>query len=257
MKNPRSILITGASSGIGEALAKKYSGPGVLLGLTGRNMQRLSDVAKVCEKLGAEVVFETIDVQNRIKMHDFIRRLERKKSIDLVFANAGISNSTASSKLNYEDIEDEIVAVNILGVLNTVRPALELMKLHQNGQIVIISSLAAYSPTPGAAIYGATKVAIKNLGLALRTENREFNIGITVICPGFVDTLMTENLIHPLFIISSKKAANIIYKKIIKNPKIISFPTSTLILLLVSKIIPDRIIFKIISSQLDSDKKTQ
>ena len=81
MKNPRSILITGASSGIGEALAKKYSRPGVLLGLTGRNMQRLSDVAKVCEKLGAEVVFETIDVQNRIKMHDFIRRLERKKSI--------------------------------------------------------------------------------------------------------------------------------------------------------------------------------
>ena len=229
MKNPRTILITGASSGIGEALAVHYSKEAVLLALTGRNLERLRNVAKQCEEHGAEVIYEVLDVKNSNAMHNFISKIEEIHPIDMLFANAGVSYSTTDTYIDKPSKDIEIVMVNLCGVIHTINPVIEKMKIRGRGQIGIMSSLAAYIPTPNYPAYGATKAAVKSFGLALRAENAPHGIGVSVICPGYVHSLMTKNLNKPFKIIDAKTAAEIIKRKIIKNQSIIAFPFSVYI----------------------------
>ena len=94
MENPRTIVITGASSGIGAGLARYYSKKGVLLALTGRNMERLTIEAKKCSKLGAEVIYDIVDARNSKEMKKFIDKIENIRPIELLFANAGVAYTT-------------------------------------------------------------------------------------------------------------------------------------------------------------------
>jgi short-subunit dehydrogenase len=224
MGTPRNILITGASSGLGAALAEAYAKDKPHLLLIGRNRERLENVASRCREIGASVSSATIDVTNEEQIKSWI---EENGPIDLVIANAGISGGMGAMDKAQENIQQvkEIFDTNIYGAVNTIYPCIELMTEQKSGQIAIISSLAGFMGWPGAPAYSASKAAIKAYGEALRGNLAKYGIKVTVICPGFIRTLMTANNNFPMpLIMSANKAANIIKNKLKKNPARIAFP---------------------------------
>ena len=192
-----SILITGASSGIGEALAQEYAAPGVFLGLSGRDAERLEDVAVRCRALGATVSAATIDATDQTAMETWIADIDQAHPLDLVIANAGISGGSGNAG------ETEIQAraifdVNLNGVLNTVWPAITAMRPRGAGHIAILGSLASLAPLPGAPAYSASKAAVKVYGEALNGALKADGIVVTTICPGFIESRMTQNNPFPM-----------------------------------------------------------
>jgi len=241
----QSIFITGASSGIGEALALSYAKKDIFLALTGRNLDRLEQVAKKCRDLGAEVVFASIDVQNREKLREWIYSCDKIKPLDLVIANAGISNSGRETK---EEFDREIFAINLDGVLNTIYPALDLMRPRKGGQIAIISSLAALHGFPRSPAYSASKAAVKTFGEAVRNRVKKDNVKINVVCPGFIKTPLTAKNKHFMpFIMEAKKAAKIIQRGLALNKGFIVFPRRFYFLIWSLRLLPARLIETITS----------
>ncbi len=221
---PRSILITGASSGIGRALARLYAAPGVRLAISGRNRQRLQDVALGCRDSGAEVSAECVDVTDAAAMNAWIARHDAVRPLDLVIANAGISGGGGGGGEDANQTRN-VFAVNLAGVLNTVLPVLGPMRRRGGGQIAIISSIAGYRGFPMAPAYSASKAAVKAWGEGLRGWLADDGVRVSVVCPGYVKTNMTANNRFPMpFLMDPGKAAEIIQKNLAKNKGRITFP---------------------------------
>ncbi|MBO4521269.1 MAG: SDR family NAD(P)-dependent oxidoreductase [Alphaproteobacteria bacterium] len=224
MKNPQHILITGASSGIGEALALSYAQKGVTLFLCAQNTERLGDVAQRCREKQAEVFAEKIDVTNTAEMENWIDRCDKIAELDLVIANAGVSAGPGKTGESAE-MTRKIFAVNIGGVLNTVLPALEKMKPRRAGQIAMLSSLAGYRGLPSAPAYSGSKNAVRAWGEALRGHLKPQGIEVNVICPGFVVSRITAKNKFPMpFLMPAEQAASIIVEGLKKNKGRITFP---------------------------------
>jgi short-subunit dehydrogenase len=224
MKHPKSILITGGSSGIGEALALAYAAPGVFLGLTGRNRERLDRVAALCRAAGAEVATAVVDVRETDPLAAWMAGLDREAPLDLVIANAGISAGTGSTGESDRQARD-ILAVNVDGVVNSVLAAAALMRPRRRGQIAIMSSLAGFRGFPGAPAYCASKAAVRVWGEALRGMLAREGIEVTVICPGYVKSPMTEKNDFPMpFLMEADRAAGIIRRGLAANRARIVFP---------------------------------
>jgi len=224
MVAPRHILITGASSGIGAALATHYARPEVRLALGGRDRQRLDDVATACRERGATVAATTIDVTDRTAMRDWILATDSGSPLDLVVANAGIS-SHAGDDGEGEARARAVFAVNLEGVLNTAFPALERMAERRRGQIALMSSLAGYRGFPDAPAYSASKAAVKALAEAWRGALAARGIRVSAICPGFIETPMTaRNKFRMPFLMTAERAAAIIAAGLARDRARISFP---------------------------------
>ncbi|MFC7050621.1 SDR family NAD(P)-dependent oxidoreductase [Emcibacter nanhaiensis] len=227
MDNPKSILITGASSGIGEALALEYAAPGVTLFLSGRDPERTTAVAEACREKGAEADSRVIDVSNKDAMAGWIADCHRQRPLDLVIANAGIGLGFHKD-VDLEKHTEEIFATNVSGVFHTVHPALELMRQQGGGQIAIMASLAAYHGMPSSPAYSTSKACVKAYGEALRGAYWSEGIEVNVICPGFVESRITRRNKFPMpFFMSAEKAARIIRKALRKNKARITFPWQT------------------------------
>ena len=221
---PAAVLITGASSGIGEALAREYAAPGRFLALSGRDPRRLENVAMACRSFGAEVEAETVDVADRDATRRWIGKIDAGHCLDLVIANAGISSGTGGRGENETQARD-IFSVNMAGVLNTAWPAITPMRERGRGQIAIISSMAAFRGLPGAPAYSASKAAVKTYGEALRGWLEPDGVRVSVVCPGFVRSRMTEKNIYPMpFLMDAGKAARIIRKGLERDKARICFP---------------------------------
>lgn len=224
MKYSLSILITGASSGLGAELARQYADAGVKLFLVGRNRQRLEDVAGQCRKKGAQVHAKYIDVKDADALTGWITSIDQEAPLDLVIANAGISAGTAGGGESMAQVR-HIFATNIDGVINTIGPVIPRMQARRSGQIVIISSLAAYRGLPSSPAYSASKAAVKTYGEALRGSLCRDGVKVTVVTPGYIRTPMTDVNGFPMpFKLSVEKAAHIIRTKLEKNPARIAFP---------------------------------
>lgn len=218
------ILITGASSGIGEALARHYAGAGTSLALTGRDAERLAAVAAACSAAGATVLAEALDATDRAGMADFIARANAQRPLGLIVANAGISAGTGSGSETPEQMR-RILAVNVEGVLNTVEPALALMRERGQGQVALMASLAAFRGFPGAPAYSATKAFVKVWGEGLRGHLAGQGIKVSVICPGFVRSRMTAvNRFKMPLLWDAERAARHIAHGLARNKARIAFP---------------------------------
>src|SRR5262249_17512933 len=159
----RTVLITGASSGIGKALAFHYAREGSKLVLLGRDQSRLDMVAEECRKLGGSVQVNSLDVRNRAEMSTWIRQVDEATPVDLVIANAGVMAGTPpGGEIEPADAAYFLVETNVLGVLNTIQPLLPAMMSRRKGQIAIISSIAAFIPLPDSPSYCASKSAVLN-----------------------------------------------------------------------------------------------
>jgi short-subunit dehydrogenase len=225
--SPRSLLITGASSGIGEALARRYAAPGVALALIGRDGGRLAKVVAACRTKRATVESAVLDVTEREAMGQWIERLDARQPLDLVIANAGVSAGAGRTRESEAAVR-QVFAVNIDGVLNTVLPILPRFVARRRGQIALMSSLAAFRGLPTAPAYSASKAAVKALGEAWRVQLAGDGIRVSVICPGFVATRMTEkNKFRMPLLMTAERAAQIIERGLARDQGRIAFPWAT------------------------------
>ena len=182
------ILITGASSGIGRALALDYAEPGAVLFLGGRHSARLEDAAAACRAKGADVVPHVVDVTDAAAMTHWIASAERQAELGLVIANAGIFWAGEGRGEVADDDLRRLFQVNVIGVLNTVLPALPAMRARRRGQIALMGSMAGFRGRAAMGGYCASKAAVMTWGEALRELLAADDIAVSVICPGHVQT---------------------------------------------------------------------
>lgn len=250
MKNPKNILITGASSGIGEALALHYAAKNIFLALSGRNEERLNKVVEMCRDKGAVVTGTLVDVSDQSAMRKWVAETYKENQIDLVIANAGISGGTGG-RFTGEPIAQarKIFDINVSGVFNTVEPAIEFMQESgSGGQIAIISSLAGFRGWPSAPAYSASKGAVRFYGEALRGALKDTGISVNIVCPGFVKSRMTDVNDFPMpFMMGAEKAAMIIAKGLARNKGRICFPGIMYGFVWLLSALPDFIAQKILS----------
>lgn len=218
---PSSILITGASSGIGRALALSYARAGISLFLVGRDRRRLDEVARACAAQGAEAQGMRADVRDHEAMTSVIGEADEMAPLDLVIANAGIN--AVGADLDLRSRAREVFEVNMMGVVNTVLPALDLMRPRARGQIGLMSSFAGLRRVPSMPSYSASKAAVRVWGEALRVALIPHNIQVSVICPGFVDTSMAGDA-DGRAMVSAEDAAQIIRRGLADNLGTIAFP---------------------------------
>ncbi|HEY8260734.1 MAG TPA: SDR family NAD(P)-dependent oxidoreductase [Methylosinus sp.] len=222
----RRILITGASSGIGRALALAYAREGRSLALYGRDGNRLEETASACRAAGAEADATIVDVRDRHAMAARIAESDARAPLDLVVANAGVSTGLAAGQIA-EDPEAVrgALAINVLGVFNTVEPAIEAMTARGRGQIALVGSMAGLRGLPYSPAYCASKAAVHLYADSLRGALAPHGVQVSLIVPGFVTTPMTAGLeAWQPGRISDAKAAEIILRGLERNAAVIAFP---------------------------------
>ena len=236
------IVITGASSGIGRALALHYAGPQTHLSLAARDSVRLAEVAEAVQRAGGSVATGLADVTDEDAVAALIAGFENTRPIDLLFANAGILDGRRQGQ-EVEDLSTarRVFDVNLMGALTTVHAVIPAMRRRRSGQIAIVSSLAAFSPLADAPAYAASKAALLSYGLGLREALAPQGIIVNVVTPGYVETSMTSvhKGAHP-FKIGVEEAARRIARGIARDKAIIGFPTPLYLASRLSMILPDR-----------------
>ena len=220
---PKSVLITGASSGIGKALALEYANKGIVLHLCGRNKERLNEVAQICQNKGAKIFTYLFDTTDEKAAEKALQKAHQNTPLDLVIANAGVSGGVLGTDETPVSTR-QIMQTNIFGTLNTVLPAVEVMK-KRGGQIALVASLAGYRGMGSCPAYSASKACVKAFGEALRGQHKYKNLYFTTICPGFIETPLTDkNKFYMPFLMKADKAARIIRRHLEHTPALIAFP---------------------------------
>ncbi|MCH9632992.1 MAG: Serine 3-dehydrogenase [Chlamydiae bacterium] len=220
-----SVIITGASSGIGKALSIELSNQSKNLYLLGRNKSKLESVKEACLKRGARVEIFSVDIKDKENMSKTIQSIDKENAVDLVVANAGIGTAQSEKLNNGSPDNIEIIQTNILGIHNTIDPLIQPMKERACGQIAIMSSLAAFRGYSKYYVYNATKAYARIYAQGLRLDLKRNNIKVSTIAPGFVKTPLTDqNPFKMPLVMSSERAAQIILKGLYKNKSLIAFP---------------------------------
>lgn len=223
---PRRIVVTGASAGLGRALALVYAAPRTTLGLIGRDTSRLEECAAACRALGATVFSAAIDVRDAHALRDWLMQFDSGAPIDLLIANAGVA-STLASAADWEGLERtaQVVDTNFYGAIHAVLPVIEQMRKRRRGRIAMVASIAALRGMAISPAYCASKAAVKAYADSVRPILRRDGVGMTVILPGFVKTAMSD--VFPgekLFMWSADQAAAHIRREIDAGRAEIAFP---------------------------------
>jgi len=191
------VVITGASSGLGEATARLLSAEGATVVLGARRVERLKSLADELTANGGKALAVATDVTH----YDQVKRLvdaavQKYGRIDVMINNAGLMPSSPLERLKIDDW-DRAIDVNIKGVLYGIAAALPYMKQQKAGHIINVSSVAGHKVTPNGAVYCATKHAVRVISEALRTEVKPYNIRTTIISPGAVATELPDSITEP------------------------------------------------------------
>lgn len=189
--SPR-VLLTGASSGLGAALAHRYARGGASLALLGRDEARLEAVAQACRGLGAEAETARLDVRDAEALDAAVRRFDDRAPLNVLVASAGVSASVAPGGRT-EGLESVAlqVGVNLLGAVAAIEPAAERMAQRGSGSIAVVSSIAGLRGLPYSPGYSASKAGVRAYGEALRALLAPRGVHVLVATPGFFDTPMT------------------------------------------------------------------
>lgn len=222
----RAIVVTGASNGLGRALAIEFAAPDVALALIGRDAARLEAVAERAEAKGARVRIGRIDVRDRDAMAAFLIAADEADPTDCVIASAGVTMVTPHAGAA-EDLTraQDLFDVNLNGMINTLSPLAPRMRARRKGQIALFGSIAAFAPPPDSPSYAASKAAIVAFGLATRALYAAEGVSVSVVCPGFVDTDMTASYVSAKpFLLTVDEAARRIRRGLERRQAVIAFP---------------------------------
>jgi NADP-dependent 3-hydroxy acid dehydrogenase YdfG len=246
---PKTILITGASSGIGRALAVVYARDGISLSLIGRDRERLEDTAAAARAQGAEVSIGQLDVRDRHAMARWIEAADMRQPFDLVIANAGITTGLAPGEIAEDpSAVRAIVETNLIGVLNTVEPLIAPMCARGAGQIAFVGSIAGLRGLPYAPSYCATKAAVHAYSESLRGRVEARGVRVSLVVPGFVKTPLNDSIdaVKPLEV-TGTDAAIFIQRGLERGRAIIPFPRSLYLLARLTRILPARLVDKLMA----------
>ena len=236
----KTVFITGASSGIGKALALAYAKRGYSVGLTARREDILRDVAKACEKLGGTTFVYQLDVQDAEKCKSVADQfMADAGSIDIAIANAGIGGDDGLFSGDSNQI-NTILNTNILGVTNTLIPFIPAMKAQNSGALVCISSVASFMPLPFHGGYSSSKIAIRMIFDSWRPTLQKYMIKTVSICPGFVDTPMVKGPARRFPMKSTEDAAEQFLKVIDLGYSTYIYPWPYRIFILIVQLTPER-----------------
>lgn len=219
------ILITGASSGIGEKLAEQYSALGNRVFITARREENLINICNRINKKTQNCFHYKCDVSDIYQVKDMVKNLiSQFGTIDLAILNAGVGKSIKFSELDV-NLYKKIYEVNLFGVLNVMQEILPSMLKEQKGKIAVVSSMADVRGIPYSSAYSSSKTALSKAMEAARIELKKNGIKVITVRPGFVETEMTEHQKGKMpLVINADKAAKIIIRGIYKNRSYINFP---------------------------------
>ena len=221
---PKTILITGASSGIGAALARSYAREGVTLLLWGRSEVRLEQVAAQCRALGAVAQTQMFDLRDAA---GFAARLtDIASTTDLAIFNAGLGGSVPDGALAESPQSVQAVAeVNFVAPLVGASVMAEAMARRGAGHIVLVGSIAESFPLPMAPTYAATKAGLRMFAQSLDMRMAKHGVAVTLVSPGFIDTPMSQQVTEPKpFLMDADTAAKIIARGIADRARTIVVP---------------------------------
>ncbi|MGG4167263.1 SDR family oxidoreductase [Rossellomorea vietnamensis] len=195
MSSKKVAIITGASSGIGQATAKELASNNMTVMLAARREERLKELKNEIEQMGGTAYYHVTDVTNVEEMEQLAKKtVEEAGRIDVLVNNAGLMPLSLINKRKIKEW-DQMVDVNIKGVLYGISAVLPYMEDQKSGHIINISSVAGHKVMPGSSVYSGTKYAVRAITEGLRMEmNASHNIRTTIICPGAVATELTDTI---------------------------------------------------------------
>jgi hypothetical protein len=234
------VFLTGASSGIGEALARHYAGRGATLGLVARRGDLLRTLQA---SLSAPAEIYPCDVRDIAALKAAAGDFQTKHGVpDVVIANAGVSHGTLTEYEEDAATFREILDINVVGLVNTFHPFIEPLRARGHGTLAGIASVAGIRGLPGASAYSASKAAAINYLEALRLETRSSGVKVATICPGFIATPMTAKNPYPMpFIIGAEEAARRIARAIDAGKSLAIVPWQMAIVGRLLKILPNAV----------------
>ncbi|EST11535.1 SDR family oxidoreductase [Sporolactobacillus laevolacticus] len=189
------VIIAGASSGIGEATARRLANEGAKLVIGARRKERLKQLVNSLPE--AEIFYQVADVTNPEDMENLVKlAIDKFGRIDVMFNNAGVMPTANLSEVRRHEWQ-QMLDINIMGVLNGIAAVLPIMKQQQSGHIIATDSVAGHVVYPGSAVYCGTKFAVRAIMEGLRQEERENNIRTTIVSPGAVDTELYTTINDP------------------------------------------------------------
>ncbi len=244
MEEKKVIWITGASSGIGRALAIKFANEGWIVAASARRENLLQELNKINENIYAF----PLDVTNINQCKSVFKSIiEKHKSVEISVFGTGIHDPKSEKKFNLDKIR-EIMEVNYFGTMNSINSVYDYFNNKKSGQISIISSVAGYRGLPAAGAYCASKSALTSFAESLHFEMKRKNVRVSLVSPGFIKTPMTDQNDFPMPMIKSPEfAAEQIYKGLIKKKIFeIHFPKAFTYFLKFLRILPSSIYFKFV-----------
>jgi short-subunit dehydrogenase len=245
-------VITGASSGIGHALARALAAEGCKVGLMARRRELLEGLQNEIRKTGGTAEIAMADVARRDEVvaaiHDLAGRLG---PVDLLVANAGVGCPTRVDPLNVRDTE-RVFGVNFFGALHCFEAVLPAMLARGQGHLAAVSSLGAYKGLPGESSYTASKAALNTYLDGLRVQLRRRGVAVTTICPGFVRTPMIEgNPFRMPWMMDADRAAKLIVGALRRRRKVFNFPWQTTLLMKFAYWAPDWLLARVVGKYTD------
>jgi short-subunit dehydrogenase len=244
------VFITGASSGLGEALAYRYAKTGATLGLFARRHDRLRALQLNLQKSLAATATSPIhiyegDVTNAQVLQRAAQHFLANVGIpDIVIANAGVSHGTITGGEGDSDLPvfREVFDTNVLGIVHTFHPFIDAMRDARRGTLVGVASVAGFRGLPGSSAYSASKAAAISYLESLRVELRGSGVAVITLCPGFIATPMTANNPYPMpFLISASEAADLMVRAIARKKRRYVFPWPMMLAGKLLRVLPDAV----------------
>ena len=246
------IWITGASSGIGKALAIKFAKEGWKVAISARRENLLNEIAKTYN----DIFPYPLDVTDSNKCELVFNSIKEKfKNVDISVFSTGIHDPKSEKSLDLNKVR-QIMEVNFFGTINSVNAVYKYYKERKSGQISIVSSVAGYRGLPAGGAYCASKSALTSFTESLNFDMKRKNVRVSLISPGFIKTPMTDQNDFPMPMIKSPEfAAEQIYNGLVKkNSFEIHFPKSFTIVMKILRILPNWIYFKLVEKGMKKIK---
>jgi len=234
------VFLTGASSGIGEALALEIAKRGATLGLLARREGLLKELAEKCERNGGKARYFAVDVTDANAVTNATASLRNEfGKIDILIANAGIGGNNAETRsLNAEAVA-KVININLLGAVNAVSAVLPAMLKNKSGQLVAISSLAGFRGLPKSAAYSASKAGMTAFFESVRLDVQSKGVAVTIIQPGFIKTPLTSGRANKMpFLMELEDSIPLFLKAIERRKKFAAFPWQLASIVRLGRIFP-------------------